>query len=705
MSEYPEHIWRRARELRETIELHNYNYYSLDAPTIPDAEYDELFRELQELERHYPELVTPDSPTQRIGAAALKEFSKVHHRTPMLSLGNAFSAAEVEAFDRRVRQTLGTDEVEYAVEPKFDGLAISLCYEKGVLATGATRGDGYIGEDVTRNLRTIRAIPLRLQPNRDNTAVPAFMEVRGEVLMLRSDFEKLNRQQREKNEREFINPRNAAAGSLRQLDPGITASRRLTFFAYGIGACEGGDLPHDKQNHVMDYLESLKFPVMRERDTVLGVAGLLEYHGKISGMREQLAYEIDGAVYKVNDLAQQEKLGFVSRAPRFAIAHKFPAQEATTQVLGITVHVGRTGALTPVARLRPVFVGGVTVTNATLHNEDEIRRKDVMIGDSVIVRRAGDVIPEVVAVQKEKRSADARFFAMPTHCPVCGSKAVRLPGEALTRCTGGLFCPAQRKQSILHFASRRAMNIRGLGDKLVDHLVDRAIIETPADLYKLDATAVAALERMAEKSARNIVNAIEKSKDTTLARIIYSLGIRNVGETTARDLARHFGRLDRLMAANAESLQQVGDVGPVVAQSITSFFNEAHNVEVIRQLRARGVHWQESEDTGQTKAGLSPHKGFDADKVAGKTFVLTGSLPNLSREDARDRIESAGGKVTGSVSRNTDYVVTGVDPGSKYDKAVELGIAILDEAGLLQLLQNSQADSRLDSRLIPSLNP
>jgi len=680
-------IRRQVQELRKDIELHNYHYYTLDAPIIPDVEYDKLFRELQELEQRHPELITPDSPTQRVGAAALKQFAQIQHHTPMLSLGNAFDAAEVEAFDRRVRQLLGVDKAEYAVEPKFDGLAVSLCYENGVLTTGATRGDGYVGEDVTRNLRTIRSVPLQLKADSHHTPRPAFIEVRGEVLMLKADFENLNQQQRGKNEREFINPRNAAAGSLRQLDPGITAIRKLAFFAYGIGAFEGESVPRDKHDHVLDYLVSLRFPVVRERRTVVGLEALLDYHYQISEKRGELPYEIDGTVYKVNDLAQQEKLGFVSRAPRFAIAHKFPAQEATTEVLGIEVQVGRTGALTPVARLKPVFVGGVTVTNATLHNEDEIRRKDVMIGDSVIVRRAGDVIPEVVAVQKEKRPSDARPFVMPSHCPVCGARVVRLPGEALTRCTAGLFCSAQRKQSILHFASRRAMNIRGLGDKLVDHLVDHGIVKTPADLYTLSATALADMERMAEKSASNVVNAIERSKNTTLARFIYSLGIRNVGETTARDLARHFGQLDRLMAAEAEGLQQVQDIGPVVAQSIAGFFSEKHNREVITQLRAYGVHWQESEESPEARLVFDSGTGLRTADVRGKTFVLTGTLSNLTREDARERIESAGGKVTGSVSKKTDYVVAGADPGSKYEKAVELGIAILDEAGLLQLLE------------------
>lgn len=676
----PENIRQRVQKLREMVELHNYRYYILDAPTIPDAQFDRLFRELQQLEQLYPQLVTPESPTQRVGAAPLKEFSQITHRTPMLSLNNAFAEAEVEAFDRRVRQGLEADNVEYAVEPKFDGLAVSLCYEDGVFTTGATRGDGYTGEDVTLNLRTVKSIPLHLPGSLHGKRHPALLEVRGEVLMLKADFEKLNQQQRDRGEKEFMNPRNAAAGSLRQLDPGITANRRLTFFAYGIGTQAGDGMPRDKHSHVMDYLAALHFPVACKRQVVSGAAGLLGYYHAIGAMRERLPYDIDGVVYKVNDLAQQERLGFVSRAPRFAVAHKFPAQEAMTELLGIDVQVGRTGALTPVARLQPVLVGGVTVTNATLHNEDEIRRKDVMIGDHVIVRRAGDVIPEVVAVVLEQRPGNARHFIMPGHCPVCGARAVRLPGEVVTRCTGGLFCAAQRRQALLHFASRRALDIEGLGDKLVEQLVDNAIVRTPADLYKLNIAALAGLERMAQKSASNMVAAIEKSKDTTLARFIYALGIRNVGETTAKELARHFGNLEQLMIADAESLQQVPDVGPVVAQSIADFFAEKHNREVIEQLRAAGVHWQEGSGTQQ--AALS------SGRISGRIFVLTGTLPNLAREEAKERIETAGGKVTGSVSKKTDYVVAGADPGSKYDKAIELGITILDQAGLLQLLQD-----------------
>ncbi|MGD9788060.1 MAG: NAD-dependent DNA ligase LigA [Sulfuricellaceae bacterium] len=668
----------RVRQLREEIEGHNYRYYVLDAPSIPDAEYDRLFRELQRLEADYPQFLTSDSPTQRVGAQPLDAFSQVTHRVPMLSLNNAFEDEEVAAFDRRVREGLAAaGEVEYATEPKFDGLAVSLCYENGVLVQGATRGDGFTGEDVTANLKTIKSIPLRLfvaEP-------PRLLEVRGEVLMLKRDFERLNAQQREKGEKEFANPRNAAAGSLRQLDSRVTAGRRLTFFAYGVGAVEGVDLPASHQA-VMDWLAEMRFPVSRERSLVQGVEGLLAYYRRIGEARGSLPYDIDGVVYKVNDLAAQERLGFVARAPRFAVAHKFPAQEAVTELLGIDVQVGRTGAITPVARLKPVFVGGVTVTNATLHNEDEIRRKDVRIGDTVIVRRAGDVIPEVVAVVPEKRPILAPEFVMPKTCPECGSHIMRLPDEAIARCTGGLYCPAQRKQAILHFASRRAMDVEGLGDKLVDQLVDKGLVNNPADLYRLGMTTLANLERMAEKSAQNLLDALERSKRTTLARFIYALGIRNVGEATAKDLARHFGSLDALMAADGERLQQVPDVGPVVADSIAQFFAEAHNREVIAQLREQGVTWEEG-------PGAAPSAGGT---LAGKTFVLTGTLPTMSREAAKEKIEAAGGKVSGSVSKKTDYVVAGAEPGSKFTKAQELGVTILDEAGLLALLEQEKGE-------------
>ncbi len=671
MTVAPRKAAARARQLREEIELHNYQYYALDEPLVPDAEYDALMRELQDLEARHPDLADPDSPTQRVGAAPLAQFAEVKHRVPMLSLNNAFDEEEVGAFDRRVQEGLGTDEVEYAAEPKFDGLAVSLTYEKGRLVTGATRGDGYTGEDVTVNLRTIRAVPLGLRGAR----VPPRIEVRGEVLMLRRDFERLNRSQQERGEKTFANPRNAAAGSLRQLDPRITASRQLTFFAYGLGAAEGTPR-FRRHSEILDYLADQRFPVARERSVVRGIDGLFKYYRALADKRARLAYDIDGVVYKVNDLLAQERLGYVARAPRFAVAHKFPAEEATSEIVAIEVQVGRTGALTPVARLKPVTVGGVTVTNATLHNEDEIERKDIRIGDTVVVRRAGDVIPEVVRVVIEKRTAQVRRFEMPKRCPVCHSAVKRLEDEAIARCTAGLYCPAQRKQALLHFASRRAMDIAGLGEKLVDQLVDAGMVETPADLYRLDAEKVGSLERMAEKSASNLMAAIDKSKETTLARFTYALGIRNVGESTARDLARHFGDIGAIASAGAEALERVPDVGPVVAQSIVQFFAERHNRAVIDALLEAGITAKAEAPPARAGAGL-----------AGKAFVLTGTLPNMTREEAKARIEAQGGRVAGSVSKKTDYVVAGADPGSKYDKAQSLGITVLDEAGLLKLLK------------------
>ena len=667
----PQAIADRIQKLRGEIETHNFRYYVLDAPTIPDAEFDQLFRELQQLETEFPQLASPDSPTQRVGVRPATAFSQVTHRVPMLSLNNAFADDEVLAFDRRVREGLGRDYIEYAVEPKFDGLAISLVYEKGLLVLAATRGDGYSGEDVTTNVKTIHAVPLKLHAQHS----PQLLEVRGEVLMLKRDFEKLNAAQRAKGDKEFANPRNAAAGSLRQLDSRITAMRKLTFFAYALGAVEGVTLPR-QHSQVMHWLSELHFPVCHERNVVKGAEGLLGYYRALGVQRDALPFEIDGVVYKVNDLAAQAELGFVSRAPRFAVAHKFPAQEMMTEILGIDVQVGRTGAITPVARLKPVFVGGVTVTNATLHNEDELRRKDVRIGDFVIVRRAGDVIPEVVSVIQDKRPEHAKIFVMPSQCPVCGSHIVKLPDEAIARCSGGLFCPAQRKQALLHFASRKALDVEGLGDKLVEQLVDCKLVNTPADIYHLNQPTLANLERMAEKSAANILAAIEHSKHTTLARFIYALGIRNVGEATAKDLARHFGTLEILMQADAEQLIAVPDVGPIVAQSITEFFAEPHNREVISALRAVGVTWSEAPVVPAIQTTLS-------DKI----FVLTGTLPNMSRDDAKARIEALGGKVTGSVSKKTDYVVAGAEAGSKLVKAQELGVDVLDEAGLLHLLE------------------
>lgn len=664
-------VAERATELRAEIEKHNRQYYVLDAPLVSDAEYDALFRELQSIEAEHPELASVDSPTQRVGAAPLPEFSPAVHRTPMLSLSNAFSPEEVEAFDRRVREGLiagGT--VAYSAEPKFDGLAVSLVYEEGVLTRGATRGDGQTGEDVTPNLRTVGNIPLRLE----GVDLPDLLEVRGEVLMLRSDFDRLNARQRVNGDKEFVNPRNAAAGSLRQLDSRITAQRSLHFFAYGVGSVEGSGLP-PTHSAMLDSLARWGLPVAAERRCVQGLAGLLAYYSEIGSKRTELPYDIDGVVYKVDSMSDQARLGYVSRAPRFAIAHKFPAEEAITELLAIDIQVGRTGALTPVARLSPVFVGGVTVTNATLHNEDEVRRKDLHIGDTVVVRRAGDVIPEVVRVLPEKRPILAPEFVMPRACPVCGSHVVRAEDEAIARCSGGLVCPAQRKQALLHFASRRALDIEGLGDKLIEQLVDSDTVRTPADLYQLSLETLSGLERMAEKSASNLLSAIAQSKQTTLARFIYALGIRNVGETTAKDLARHFGSLDRLLGADEAQLLQVGDVGPVVAQSLRQFFLEPHNLAAVEQLRLAGVVWEEGDAVPLAKRAF-----------AGKVFVLTGTLPSLTRDAAKELIEANGGKVTGSVSKKTDFVVAGAEAGSKLEKAQALGIAVIDEERLLEML-------------------
>ena len=669
----PRSVAARAAELRETIERANHDYYVLDAPTLPDAEYDRLFRELQALEREHPALAAADSPTMRIGVTPLTEFAQVAHATPMLSLGNAFDEPEVEAFDRRVREGLDAQgEVDYAVEPKFDGLAISLTFERGVFARGATRGDGQTGEDVTSNLRTVRAIPLRLRGG----SAPGLLEVRGEVFMLKRDFQALNREQRGAGGKEFANPRNAAAGSLRQLDSRVTASRRLTFCAYGLGRHSGGHVPSDRHSAQLDYLATLGIPVSAQRRVVSGLAGLLGYYREIERKRAGLPFEIDGVVYKVDELRAQERLGYVSRAPRFALAHKFAAEEEITQVLGIDVQVGRTGALTPVARLAPVFVGGVTVTNATLHNEDEVHRKDVRVGDSVIVRRAGDVIPEVVSVVKERRPAGTRPFHLPQTCPVCGSRVERIEDEAIARCTAGLYCPAQRKQALLHFASRRALDIEGLGEKLVDQLVDDGMVKSPADLYRLELAALANLERMGEKSAANLLAAIDKSRTTTLERFIFALGIRNVGESTARDLARHFGSLDALMNADEAALQTVPDVGPVVAASIAGFFSEPRNRKVVQELRKLGVRWVEGKAAAAAEQPL-----------AGKTFVLTGTLTGMTREETTERIVARGGKVSGSVSKKTHYVVAGTDPGSKLDKARALGVEVIDEKALARLLE------------------
>ncbi len=687
--EHPDQL--RMQALRAQLHQHAHQYYVLDTPLIPDAEYDRLFQELQALEAAHPEWATPDSPTQRVGGKPLDQFASVRHAVPMLSIRTETDteSSGAQAFDSRVRRELeltDTDPaVEYVAELKFDGLAINLRYVEGVLLQAATRGDGETGEDVTQNIRTIGQIPLRLPAD-----APAVLEVRGEVYMRRDDFETLNERQRariaqgEKGEKTFVNPRNAAAGAVRQLDPAIAAQRPLSFFAYGVGEVAHGGPGNARFTTHMELLQTLKkwgFPVAEQVDTAQGAPELIAYHQRIGALRDQLPYDIDGVVYKVNSIALQQRLGFVSREPRWAVAHKYPAQEQLTTVLGIDVQVGRTGKLTPVAKLAPVFVGGVTVTNATLHNEDEARRKDVRVGDTVIVRRAGDVIPEVVGVvpkPEQPESERGPVFTMPRICPVCGSAAVREEGEADYRCTGGLFCGAQRKQAILHFAQRRAVEVEGLGDKLVEQLVDAGTIHTLPDLYRLGLTALASLDRMADKSAQNIVTALEKSKQTTLPRFLFGLGIRHVGESTAKALAKHFGQLDAIMDASEEALLEVNDVGPIVAKSLRTFFDQPHNREVVEQLRACGVHWPENEPTS---AGPKP--------LAGKIFVITGTLPTLGRDAAKDLIEAAGGKVSGSVSKKTSYVLAGAEAGSKLDRALELGVAVIDESTLMEMIHGS----------------
>jgi DNA ligase (NAD+) len=693
-----EKIRRRAEELRREIEGHNHRYYVLDDPSVSDAEYDKLFRELADLEAAHPGLATPESPTQRVGGAPLEEFPQVVHRTPMLSLNNAFTEEDVAGFDRRARETLRKEEIEYAAEPKFDGLAISLLYDRGRFVQGATRGDGHTGEDVTANLKTVRAIPLRLR----GANPPAFLEVRGEVIMYKADFERINARQRERGEKEFVNPRNTAAGALRQLDPKMTAERPLRFFAYGVG--DAGGLPFTRHSEILAWMAEEGLPVSAGRATVKGLPGVLAYYRSMGEKREQLPYAIDGVVYKVNDLADQRALGFVSRAPRFALAHKYAPEEATTEVLDIEVQVGRTGTLTPVARLAPVSVGGATVTNATLHNEDDVRRKDVWRRDVVTVRRAGDVIPEVVGVSKPGPREEADRFQMPAQCPVCGSEVVRLEGEAAARCTGGLFCPAQRKGALLHFASRRAMDIEGLGEKLVDQLVDLDVVHTPADIYRLSAATLAGLDRMGDKSAWKVVSAIDGSKSPNLARFVYALGIPGVGEEVAKILARHFGTLDALLGADWTEIAErkktvqkenaarkrkgeaaipavLEGIGPELMESLAKFLSHKHNQEVVRQLTSVGaVAIQVEKRAAAAKGGL-----------AGKVFVLTGTLPKLTREEAKNLIESSGGKVAGSVSSLTDYVVAGADAGGKLEKAHKLGIAVVDEEGLRKILRESEA--------------
>jgi DNA ligase (NAD+) len=685
-SDYSRLLW-----LREQLHAHAHRYYVQDAPSVPDAEYDRLFQELQALEFAHPDWLTPDSPTQRVGGQALAHFASVRHAVAMLSIRTETDtqARGAEQFDSRVRRELelqpADPPIEYVAELKFDGLAINLRYELGVLVCASTRGDGEVGEDVTQNIRTIGQIPLRISalsagagmPATDVSAVevPAVLEVRGEVYMRRDAFEALNERQRQAGDKTFVNPRNAAAGAVRQLDPAVAALRPLSFFAYGLGEVSHEGLV---QTH-FDWLQKLKswgFPVSEHCQIASGAAELVQYHVRIGLLRDGLPFDIDGVVYKVNRLALQKQLGFVSREPRWAVAHKYPAQEQLTTVLAIEVQVGRTGKLTPVAKLAPVFVGGVTVTNATLHNQDEARRKDVRVGDTVIVRRAGDVIPEVVSVLLDKRVGEPLVFSLPAHCPVCGSAAVREAGEADARCTGGLFCSAQRKQAILHFAQRRAVEIEGLGEKLVDQLVDAGIVRTLPDLYRLGLGALSALDRMADKSAQNLITALHNSKQTTLPRFLFGLGIRHVGEATAKALARHFGTLDAIVEAPLETLETVDDVGTVVAHSIRTFFDEPHNREVVAQLIACGISWPETQSTDSRPKPL-----------AGKTFVITGTLPTLGRDAAKDQIEAAGGKVSGSVSKKTDYLLAGSEAGSKLDKARELGVAVIDEAALLAMLE------------------
>ena len=682
---------REAAALSEQLHRHGHLYYVLDAPELPDAEYDKLFQRLQAIEAEYPDLRMPDSPTQRVGGKVLDGFAKVRHRVPMLSIRTEtdITAGGASAFDARVRKELGLAEdgpqVSYVCELKFDGLAMNLRYEHGVLVQAATRGDGEVGEEVTQNIRTVREIPLRL-----NGKAPPVVEVRGEVYMKRADFDALNERQRQKiaagqkNEKVFVNPRNAAAGAVRQLDPAIAAERPLSFFAYGLGevtpAAEGGP-DHPTQFDWLKQFGAWGFPVATQTARATGAIELIAFHENIGRQRDALPYDIDGVVYKVDSIELQRQLGFVSREPRWAVAHKYPAQEQLTEVLGIEIQVGRTGKLTPVAKLAPVFVGGVTVTNATLHNEDEARRKDVRVGDTVIVRRAGDVIPEVVGVVPESLAKPdgerGAQFTMPHRCPVCDSEAVREEGEVDYRCTGGLFCAAQRKEAILHFAARRAVDVDGLGDKLVEQLVDANLIRTLPDLYKLGFTTLAGLERMADKSAKNLVDALEASKKTTLPRFLFGLGIRHVGETTAKDLAKHFGKLDAIMDATEAQLLEVNDVGPVVAQSLRTFFDQPHNREVVEQLRACGLTWEEGEPALRAPKPL-----------AGLTFVITGTLPTLSRDEAKDKLEAAGAKVSGSVSKKTHYLVAGEEAGSKLDKARDNGVEIIDEARMLEILAN-----------------
>ncbi|MEX0734287.1 MAG: NAD-dependent DNA ligase LigA [Steroidobacteraceae bacterium] len=670
MKKVPASLRQRVTKLRAEIDRHNHRYHVLDDPEIPDAEYDRLMMELRELEQKNPALIVPESPTQRVGGAPVTAFAEVRHRTPMLSLDNAFARDEVVAFDRRVRERLETErEISYACEPKLDGLAVSLTYRKGLLEVAATRGDGTVGEDVTHNIRTIQSVPLRLA----GKSWPELLEVRGEVFMSLAGFKEMNRRAAEKGEKVFVNPRNAAAGSLRQLDPRLAASRPLEIFFYGAGVVEGRKLP-DRHSRILEELRSWGLRTSPETRVVAGVQGLLDYYDEIGRKRSKLPYQIDGVVYKVDAIDQQRELGFVARAPRWSIAHKFPAEEEMTRVRAIEWQVGRTGALTPVARLEPIFVGGATVGNATLHNIDELRRKDVRVGDMVVLRRAGDVIPEVVRVIIEKRPPKTTLVRLPTKCPVCGSDVEREEGEAVARCTGALVCPAQLKESLRHFASRRALDIEGLGSKLVDQLVDQGLAKDAADLYRLDAPQLSDLDRMGDKSATKLAESLERSKETTFARFLYALGIRDVGEATAEALARHFRTLDALRNSIVAEIEEVPDIGPITAAHVHAFLHESRNAKVIDDLLRLGIRWPE------IRAVKSRHKTFD-----GKTFVLTGTLSAMSRDEAGDLVRELGGKVAGSVSKKTDFVVAGEDAGSKLKKAVELGIKILDEEKFLRM--------------------
>ncbi|MDO3382482.1 NAD-dependent DNA ligase LigA [Gilvimarinus algae] len=671
VEEIPAQVRQRTDELRASIDDHNYRYYALDEPQIPDAEYDRLMQELRELEAAHPALASSDSPTQRVGSAPLDSFVSVPHEKPMLSLDNAFSDEDLRAFDQRLKDRLKiTDDIAYACEPKLDGIAISILYEQGIMTRALTRGDGANGEDITQNVRTIRSVPLKLR----GEGFPERLEVRGEIYMPKAGFAELNRKAAEQGEKIFVNPRNAAAGSLRQLDSRITAKRPLELCAYSVGAHQGLALP-PRHTDILNKLKEWGFKINPQMAAVDSIEACIAYHQRLGEKRDGLSYDIDGVVFKVNDIDLQETLGFVSRAPRWAIAYKFPAQEEITELQDVEFQVGRTGAITPVARLKPVFVGGVTVSNATLHNRDEIARLDARIGDTVIVRRAGDVIPQIVGVVLERRPENARAIAFPDHCPICASPAVQIPGEAAVRCEGGLICPAQRKEAIIHFASRKAMDIEGLGDKLVEQLVEQGLVSTVVDLFALEAEQISSLERMGPKSAENLLAALEACKQVSFARFIYALGIREVGEATARNLAAHFGSLEALAQADEQALQAVEDIGPVVAHFVRDFFITEDNLAIIRDLQSAGVHWPESEPASA-----------EALPLAGQTCVLTGTLDAMSRDEAGDKLRALGAKVAGSVSKKTDFIVAGPGAGSKLTKAEQLGIEILDEAALLSLL-------------------